>query len=291
MEQSSISEEITRKSASNLALAFVMLPADKRAAMSALYAYCREVDDVADEDEIPVEDRREQLADWRAQTLSACNGGDVTLPVVRELVPAIRDYQLPWQLFDDLLKGVEADLDQTRYDTYADLEQYCYRVASAVGLLSIRIFGHRNDQCREYALALGKALQFTNILRDVGNDATRDRIYLPGEALREFEVTEDQILNGDYTPGFFRLAESFAARAKEHFRSARKLLPPEDRRSMIAAELMGVVYWRLLQRLEADGYHVLASTPTKLSKPHKLSIILGIWLRHLLGLNTSRYGD
>jgi len=290
MEQT-VSEQITRKSASNLALAFVMLPAEKRAAMSALYAYCREVDDVADEDDVPLARRREQLADWRAQTRAACDGGEVTLPVIRELRAAIRDYQLPWELFDDLLQGVEADLDQTRYDTYEDLEQYCYRVASAVGLLSIRIFGHRNAACADYALALGKALQFTNILRDVGNDAQRDRIYLPGEALREFGVTEQQILKGEYTPEFFRLAESFAARAKAFYRSARELLPPEDRRSMIAAELMGIVYWRLLEKLEADRYHVLAPTATKLSKPHKLGLILSAWLRHLLGLSTSTYGD
>lgn len=286
-----VSEEITRKSASNLALAFVMLPADKRAAMSALYAYCREVDDVADEDDVPVERRREQLSDWRAQTRAACEGGMVTLPVIRELQSAIRNYQLPWKLFDDLLLGVEADLVQTRYETYSELEDYCYRVASAVGLLSIRIFGHRNPACADYALALGKALQFTNILRDVGNDAQRGRIYLPGEALREFGVSEAQILNAEYTPDFFRLARAFADRAKGFYRSARELLPVEDRRSMIAAELMGVVYWRLYQRLEADGFHVLGPTPTKLSKTRKLQIILGIWLRHVLGLKTSIYGD
>lgn len=290
MEQP-VSEQITRQSASNLALAFVMLPPDKRAAMSALYAYCREVDDVADEDELPVEQRRAELANWRAQTKAACEGKQVQLPVIRELQPAIRKYNLPWQLFDELLLGVEADLEKPRYETFEELELYCYRVASVVGLLSIEVFGYRNERCREYALALGQALQFTNILRDVGNDAQRDRIYLPTEALREFGVSEDQILNGKYSPEFHRLAESFGDRARAHFRSARNLLPPEDRRSMIAAELMGVVYWKLLKKLEAGGYRVLAAEPTKLSKPHKATLILVAWIRHLLWLGPPSYGD
>jgi phytoene synthase len=259
--------------------------------MSALYAYCREVDDIADEEEIPLERRREQLTDWREQTRRACNGGQVTLPVILELQSAIQRYDLPWKLFDDLLLGVEADLVQTRYATFADLEEYCYRVASAVGLLSIRIFGHRNEKCADYALALGKALQFTNILRDVGNDAQRDRIYLPTEALRQYGVSEEQIMAGHHTPGFFELAKDFARRADCFYRQARATLPHEDRRSMIAAELMGAVYWQLLKRLEADDYRVLGSTPTKLTKQRKAGIILRAWLRHLLWLDRSAYGD
>jgi phytoene synthase len=289
--QQTVSEEITRKSASNLALAFVMLPREKRAAMSALYAYCREVDDVADEDAIPVDARREQLAQWRAQTEAACQNQPVTLPVIRELQPAISSFGLQWEHFHELLLGVEADLERDRYETYADLEEYCYRVASAVGLLSIQIFGFRNRKSVDYAIALGKALQFTNILRDIGNDAERGRIYLPLEALREFGVSQEQILRGEYSPQFFQLADSFAARARAYFREARELLPIEDRRSMIAANLMGVVYWRLLQRLEKQGYRVLGPRPTKLSKLHKISLILGTWARHMVGMNTSRYGD
>ena len=147
--------------------------------MSALYAFCREVDDVADEESVPVAQRREQLAAWRADIRRACDGETPQFPVNRELQVFIRRHKLRFELFDELLKGVEMDLDIKRYADYAELEQYCYRVASVVGLLSIEIFGYQNPATRDYAIHLGKALQLTNILRDVRSDAERGRIYLP----------------------------------------------------------------------------------------------------------------
>jgi phytoene synthase len=286
----SISENITKKSASNLALAFVMLPKEKRQNMTTLYAYCREVDDVADLESVPLDDRRAQLAFWRKETQTACDGGKPKLPVLREFQPAILQHKLTFGLFDELLKGVEADLDIDRYETYADLEQYCYQVASVVGLLSIEIFGYQNPKCHDYAVQLGKALQFTNILRDVGNDAERGRIYLPLEALREFGVSEEDILKGRYTPEFNRLAQEFGARARGFYQSAQAILPREDRRSMVAAELMGTVYWKLLCKVEKGGYQVLNPTPTKLSKPHKMFLILRSWFRHCTGRVAPAYG-
>ena len=173
------SQAITRKSASNLALAFVLLPKAKREGMSALYAFCREVDDVADEESLPVEERRAQLALWRADIARACAEEVPRFQVNQELKPFIHQHHLPYELFDELIRGVEMDLDIKRYETYQELEQYCYRVASVVGLLSIEIFGYQNPVCRDYANHLGKALQLTNILRDVRTDAERGRIYLP----------------------------------------------------------------------------------------------------------------
>src|SRR4051794_28272730 len=143
------SKNITRKSASNLALAFVLLPKAKRDAMSALYAFCREVDDVADDELVPAETRRRNLAAWREDVRRACENGRPEFPVNRELQPVIRQYGLRFEHFDDLVRGVEMDLDIKRYETYDDLELYCYRVASVVGLLSIEIFGYRNPACRE----------------------------------------------------------------------------------------------------------------------------------------------
>ena len=187
-------DQITRKSASNLALAFVLLPPRKRAAMSALYAFCREVDDVADEDSVPLAKRREQLGEWREDIRKACEGGAPEFQVNRELQPFIIEHKLPFHLFAELVKGVEMDLDQDRYADPSALEGYCYRVASVVGLLSIEIFGYTDPRCREYADALGKALQLTNILRDIGEDAARGRIYVPRSELSRFGVTEEEIL-------------------------------------------------------------------------------------------------
>jgi phytoene synthase len=287
MEQS---RSITQKSASNLALAFIMLPREKREAMSALYAFCREVDDVADEESRTVSERREALSAWREDIQRACSGGNPTFPTNREFQPVIQRYQLPFALFDELIRGCEMDLDTTRYSTYEELELYCYRVASVVGLLSIEIFGYRNPATRDYAIALGQALQFTNILRDVGNDAQRGRIYLPQSELERFGVKPEEILRGEHSPRFQSLAAEFARRTEAHYHNAQTTLLPEDRRSMVAAELMGAVYWRLLRKLERDDFRVLHPEPTKLSKPHKLGIIFMAWLKFVARSSTPNYG-
>ena len=284
------SRTITRKSASNLALAFVLLPRAKRDGMSALYAFCREVDDVADEETISVERRREQLAAWRADIRRACGLEAPQLPVNRELQPVIRKYNLPFQLFDELIHGVEMDLDTQRYETYDQLEIYCYRVASVVGLLSINIFGYQNPACKDYAIALGQALQLTNILRDVRSDAERGRIYLPLNELKRFQVTESEILRFEYSPRFFELANSVAQRARHYYQQARVKLPPEDRRAMVAAELMGSVYWRLLRKLERQRFDVFGPKPTRLNNGQKLLLIFRTWWRFLFGVVSPNYG-
>jgi 15-cis-phytoene synthase len=284
------SRTITQKSASNLALAFVLLPRPKRDAMSALYAFCREVDDVADEELVPAEKRREQLAAWRADVRRACEGGKPEFVLNREFQPVIREFGLRFQLFDELIQGCEMDLDTKRYETYEQLEVYCYRVASAVGLLSIEIFGYQNPACREYAVYLGKALQLTNILRDVRTDAERGRIYLPLSELARFDVREDEILRFEYSERFHELAKSVAAKARHFYRLARETLPPEDRRAMVAAELMGSVYWRLLRKLERQQFNVFGLEPTRLTKGQKLLLILRSWYRFFSGAMSPNYG-
>ncbi len=284
------SRAITRKSASNLALAFVLLPKAKRDGMSALYAFCREVDDVADHETAPVEQRREQLAAWRADVKRACDGETPELQVNRELQPVIRRYRLPFELFNELLKGVEMDLDIRRYENYEALELYCYRVASVVGLLSIEIFGYQNPACRDYAVYLGKALQLTNILRDVRTDAERGRVYFPLSELARFKVSPEEILRHEYSPRFCELAASVAARARGFYRQARETLPAEDRRAMVAAELMGSVYWRLLQKLEEKEFNVFGPEPTRLNQCQKLLLVLRTWYRFASGAMAPNYG-
>jgi phytoene synthase len=284
------SRAITRKSASNLALAFVVLPRAKRDAMSVLYAFCREVDDVADEESASVETRRAQLAEWRADVQRTCENQSPRFPVNRELQPVIQQFNLRFELFDDLLKGCEMDLDIKRYEDFEALEKYCYHVASVVGLLSIEIFGYKNPACRDYAVYLGKALQLTNILRDVRTDAERGRIYLPLSELKKFNVLPDEILRHEYSERFAQLAASVASRAKFFYRLARETLPAEDRRSMAAAELMGSVYWRLLQKLERQRFNVFGPHPTRLHNGHKILLIFQCWLRSAMGTTTPNYG-
>src|SRR4051794_27871718 len=250
------SRSITQKSASNLALAFVLLPKAKRDGMSALYAFCREVDDVADDESVAVDQRRQSLEGWRQDIRRACNDEAPEFPVNRELQPVIRQNHLPFEHFDALLKGVEMDLELNRYADYEQLELYCYRVASVVGLLSIEVFGYKDPACRNYAIYLGKALQLTNILRDVRSDAERGRIYLPLSELARFQVSPEEILRFEYSPRFYEVAVSVAERARYFYHQARITLPKIDRRSMVAAELMGSVYWRLLKKLERQQFDV-----------------------------------
>jgi 15-cis-phytoene synthase len=285
------SRALTQKSASNLALAFILLPREKRDAMSALYAFCRAVDDVADEDSEPTEKRREQLAAWREDIRRACVNEPPEFILNQEFQPIVRQFQLPFALFDELIQGCEMDLDTLRYENYEQLELYCHRVASVVGLLSIEIFGYQNPACHDYAVHLGRALQLTNILRDVKNDAARGRIYLPLTELKKFNVTEAEILNSQYSERYFALATSVAARAKQYYSLAQKTLPAVDRKSMVAAELMGSVYWQLLQKLERGKFDVFGPESLKLSKPHKLALIFQSWLRHFSGATSPKYGS
>jgi len=284
------SRAITRKSASNLALAFLLLPRAKGDAMSALYAFCREVDDVTDDKSESVEKRREQLVAWRADIRLTCAGDTPRFTVNLELQPFIREYRLLFPLFDELLKGCEMDFDINRYDNFEQLELYCYRVASVVGLLSIEIFGYKNPACRNYAVYLGKALQLTNILRDVKTDADRGRIYIPLDDLKSFNVTPDEILRHEYSDRFARLAGAIAERAKTFYQRARQTLPAEDRHAMIAAELMGAVYWRLLKKLERRQFMVFGPERTRLGKIQKGFLVFRTWLRLASGAMAPNYG-
>ena len=284
------SQEITKKSASNLALAFILLPREKREAMAALYAFCREVDDVADEEDEPVDVRRERLEKWREDIRAACADGQPRFPVNREIQPVAHRFGLPVELFEELIRGCEMDLDTKRYQTFEDLELYCYRVASVVGLLSIEIFGYANPACKDYAVYLGKALQLTNILRDVRTDAELGRIYLPLDELEKFEVRPEELLNFEYSERYRRLAECVADRAREFYRKANKALPKEDRKAMGSAELMGSVYWRLLRKLEKRGFDVFGPKLTRLNKLQKIGLILRTKLRMAAGDMRPNYG-
>src|SRR6516162_7478 len=264
------SRTITQKSGSNLTWGFLLLPRARRDAMAVLYAFCREVDDVADDEAVPSEQRREQLAAWRLDVRRAFNNETPQFAVNRELQLVIKQFHLPFGLFDELIQGCEMDLQIKRYEDYEQLELYCYRVASVVGLLSIEIFGYRNPACRDYAIYLGKALQMTNILRDVKTDAERGRVYLPLAELSRLQIASEEILRLKYSESFVCAATAVARRARHFYQKARETLPAADRRAMVAAELMGSVYWRLLRELERRRFNVFGPKPPSLGKGSKL---------------------
>jgi len=258
--------------------------------MAALYAFCRQVDDIADETNQSVEERKKALAEWRNDIATIYSGGKPRFAVNRELQRVVHQFALPKELFDELLNGVGMDLDQQRYQTQQDLELYCYRVASVVGLLSIEIFGYCNSVCKEYAVFLGKALQLTNILRDVRIDADRGRIYFPTESLHRFDVAPEEILEHKYTDRFRALAAETARRAREFYRKANDCLPTTDRPSMIAAELMGAVYWRLLLKMERTGFDCFGPECPRLPKLEKLYLVFRTWWRIRTRSSLPNYG-
>jgi phytoene synthase len=263
-------QDITRRSGSNLAFAFFSLPKVKRRDISTFYAFCRNVDDIGDDPGLPVEERRAQLEGWRSWIRRSSEGEPDFADEVRQL---IQKYSLKVLHFEDILNGVEMDLQRVRFATFSELSEYCYRVASAVGLISIEIFGYKNTRCRDYAYYLGLALQLTNIIRDVGSDlANGGRIYLPLDEMARFNYSEEELVQRKYDERFIDLMKFQAERAHAYFQKATETLPAEDRRSMIAAELMREVYFKLLTRIEKDRFRVFKKR-YRLTRPEKLWII------------------
>jgi phytoene synthase len=260
---------ITRQSKSNLALAFISLGRERKRDINIFYAFCRVVDDIADSSKLDVAEKRQRLMAWREMLRSAMPGEPALAHEVRCLIDK---YSLSVEMVEEIISGVEMDLSISRYATFEELRVYCYRVASVVGLVSIEIFGYRNPACKEYALQLGLALQMTNIIRDVGKDLRNGRIYLPHEDLARYEYSEAELKDRQYNERFVRLMKFEAQRARQFFSSAAASLPPEDRRSMVAAEIMGSVYRGLLRRMELDKFHVFEKE-YRLSKLEKASRI------------------
>ncbi len=265
------SEAITQASKSNLALSFAALPAAERRAMSVFYAFCRVVDDVADSTELPVEEKRRQLGQWREEIRRAYLDKPHT-PLGQEMAQIIRTYLIAPTPLEEILNGVEMDLEIDRYPAFALLDQYCYRVASAVGLVSIDIFGCRHPQSREYAVALGMAFQLTNILRDVKKDASFGRIYLPLDELAAFGVTEAEIVESRWSERMRQLFRFQHHRARHYFAKAHRLMVSSDRPKLIAAEIMRGVYEGLLNEIERRHFDVM-SAPVKLSKLAKARLV------------------
>lgn len=274
--------KITRDSKSNLALAFVALGRKRRDDITIFYAFCRVIDDIADDAETSAQEKAGALRAWRKWIREGAPDEPALAGDVRGLYTK---YAITPPMLDEIIDGVEMDLGNVRYETFAELRLYCYRVASAVGLVSIEIFGYRNAACRDYAIQLGLALQVTNIIRDVGKDLGTGRIYLPREDLARFGYSEADLRARTNNDAFIQLMEFEASRAQEFFSRAAALLPREDRRAMVAAEIMASVYQALLRRMKADRFRVFEKE-YKLSKIEKSGRVAGQLLR--LCLNAKR---
>lgn len=246
--------------------------------MISFYAFCRVLDDIADDAQVSIPARQHEMDRWRSGLLA----GDRSIhPVMSEVLDLAEKYSFERELLVEILDGMASDLVCDRYATFGDLLAYCYKVASAVGLVSIEIFGYRNPRCKEYAVNLGYALQLTNIIRDVGQDA-RDtgRVYLPADLMTAHGVTEEQILTGIYDENFRALMEDMHQRARGFFEKTAKLLPPEDRGSMIAAEMMAQVYREILEKLRKSDFHVFDQR-VRLHTLRKLWILGSFFVRRI----------
>ena len=262
-------------SGSSFYYSFLFLPSERRRAITALYAFCREVDDVVDESLEP-QVAHAKLGWWRKEILNLYEGNP-NHPVSRALQPHLGKFQIKQKQLEEIVDGMEMDLTQTRYLDFAGLEKYCYHVAGAVGLLAAGIFGYANPRTLDYAKNLGTAFQLTNIIRDVGEDARKNRIYLPMEDLRRFEVTAADILNGVYSERFMQLMQFQTRRTNEIYETAFAALPPEDRRDQRAGLIMAAIYRALLEEIRRDGFRVL-DRRTALTPLRKLWIAWKTWV-------------
>jgi 15-cis-phytoene synthase len=286
MNASGLVSQLTRRSRSNFYYAFLTLPRPRRQALYAVYAFCRTVDDIADlgqERGIDPAALRGQLDGWREE-IARCYAPDgrPRHPIAQRLAVAVRTYPIPREALLAIVDGVAMDLEGAVFETEDDLYPYCYRVASAVGLAAIEIFGYTDAGARDYARSLGIALQLTNIIRDVGGDARAGRVYVPREDLARFGVTPEDLRTGRYTDGFAFLMAHQAARARRFYRQARQAFPRRDVRSLIAAEIMGQIYWALLGRIEAGRFRVLDERVT-VPAGRKVAIALRCWTAAHLG--------
>src|SRR5699024_8824758 len=243
-------------SGSSFYYAFLFMPPERRRAITALYAFCREVDDVVDETtEISV--ARMKLAWWRSQIEELFETGHASHPVMQALAPHLTAFGITASRLHAVIEGMEMDLDQHHYHHFDELKVYCYHAAGVVGELSAGIFGYEDDTTLTYADKLGLAFQLTNIIRDVGDDARRGRIYLPLDELQQLDVDPEDILHGRPTPAFTELMRFQTERAKPCYSDALATLPETDRRAQRPGLLMAAIYHALLTEIERDGWHVL----------------------------------
>ena len=270
---------ITRREAKNFYYAFLTLPAAKRRAIYAAYAFCRHCDDSVDEG--ASNDAKSTALAGLHSDLEAAYSGNPTSPVYLALADVARQYDIPQDYFREVILGVESDLIKDRFENFDELREYCYRVASVVGLICLQIFGYDNDDAKEYAVDLGLAMQLTNIIRDVREDLEMGRVYLPQDEMARFGYSEEDLRNGVRNQAFMDLMQFQSQRARVYFERGFMLLPYLSRRSRACPAVLGALYSKVLDRIEASDYDVLESR-LSLSKAEKIRITAQTWLGSML---------
>lgn len=274
------SKQIAKESKSSFYYAFSLLSPHKRDAMNTVYAFCRKTDDIVDESHEPDDLKYEKLRKWRLEFEKSLRGSS-DYQLLNKVAEIIKQFNIPIEHFFELIVGMEMDLQRKRYLSFEDLVEYCYRVASTVGLMCIEIFGYKNKSTRDYAVNLGLAMQLTNIIRDVGKDASFGRIYIPQNDLIKFNYTEVELMSKKYNPNFRSLMNFEADRAKEYFNKADQSLYFEDKPAMFPARAMQHIYSRLLKKIERNDYDVL-NNQIKVNKIEKAAISIGVWAKYSL---------
>ncbi len=278
---------VAREQATNFYYAFRTLPGRQRNAIYAAYAFCRLCDDIADE-ELPLEEKRRRFAETRELLLASGTGG-ADSPVFIALGGARAEFGIPVQLFEEVIEGVEIDLVKSRFDTFDELREYCYKVASVVGLICIEVFGYEDPDAREYAVDMGLAMQITNILRDVREDAERGRIYLPLDEMAACGYTEEELFEGVVNEPFRELMRMQARRARDYFESSQRLMPLLAPRSRACPRVLHTLYSRVLARIERADYDVFAER-VGLPRTEKLYLMAKLWALSLIPTARPRRG-
>ena len=272
-------QRVTRQNARNFYYTFRPMPYAKRRAMYAVYAYCRLCDDIAD-GELPLEAKYRGFEEVRRNLQSDEPSGE-DAPMYRALHDTARRFDIPYRYFEEILEGVEMDMVKSRFASFDELREYCYKVASVVGLVCIRIFGFDDPKAKEYAVEMGLAMQLTNILRDVKEDAERGRIYIPQDEMSRFSYTETELERGAITDSFRSLMAHQADRARRYFDSSRALFPLISADARVCPKLMHATYSGILERIEQAGFDVFERR-IGLSAGSKLILLARLWVGSLL---------
>ncbi|MGA2668865.1 MAG: squalene/phytoene synthase family protein [Ignavibacteria bacterium] len=270
--------EITSKSNTNFLYSFSFLPKEKNEAISTVYAFCRCTDDIVDDESDSAQVKFKKIRIWRGEFEKSLNGQS-SHPLLNQLNKIIRKFNIPIEPFFELMKGMESDLQTSRYNDFHSLYQYCYRVAVTVGLMCIEIFGYKTKSAKEYAVNLGIAMQLTNILRDIKVDALNGRIYIPEEDLIKFGYTEEDLLEFKYNESFIGLMKFECKRAREYFEKANSCFAREDRKLLFPARIVEKIYFAILKKIESMDYNVYKKE-ARISKLKKLYYTFGVYLKY-----------